>query len=123
MDSQTRIQIGIYFVHMLDLNQKSIPRVADNDRAWSEFKKKKNSRQQICNNFVKAAACKSASISSKIGSTATSYGKIQIKVLWKKQFKAIRRDICHKHHKQRLCKIFTTRVKFQFVNVLLVQFR
>ena len=60
MDSQTRIQIGIYFVHMLDLNQKSIPRVADNDRAWSEFKK--NSRQQICNNFVKAAACKSASI-------------------------------------------------------------
>ena len=33
-----------------------------------------------------------------------------------------RRDICHKHHKQRLCKFFTTRVKFYFVNVLLVQF-
>ena len=23
-----------------------------------------------------------------------------------------RRDICHKHHKQRLCKIISTRVKF-----------
>ena len=33
-----------------------------------------------------------------------------------------RRDICHKHHKQRLCKIISTRVKFHFVNVLLEQF-
>ena len=28
-----------------------------------------------------------------------------------------RDDICHKHHKQRLCKIITTRVKFYFVDV------
>ena len=34
-----------------------------------------------------------------------------------------RHEICHKHHKQRLCKIFTTRVKFHFGNVLLVQFK
>ena len=30
----------------------------------------------------------------------------------------IRRDIRHKHHKQRLCKIFSSRVGFHFVNVL-----
>ena len=30
-----------------------------------------------------------------------------------------RLDICHKHHKQRLCKIIITRVKFYFVNVFL----
>ena len=30
-----------------------------------------------------------------------------------------RHDICHKHHKQRLCKIISTRVKFYFVNVFL----
>ena len=29
----------------------------------------------------------------------------------------LRDDICHKHHKQRLCKIITTRVKFYFVDV------
>ena len=34
-----------------------------------------------------------------------------------------RHDICHKHHKQRLCKIITTRVTFHFVNVLVVQFK
>ena len=28
-----------------------------------------------------------------------------------------RDDISHKHHKQRLCKIITTRVKFYFVDV------
>ena len=28
-----------------------------------------------------------------------------------------RHDICHKHHKQRLCKIITSRVKFYFMNV------
>ena len=28
-----------------------------------------------------------------------------------------RDDICHKHHKQRLCKIITTRLKFYFVDV------
>ena len=28
-----------------------------------------------------------------------------------------RDDICHKHHKQRLYKIITTRVKFYFVDV------
>ena len=33
-----------------------------------------------------------------------------------------RRDFCHKHHKQCLCKIISTRVKFHFVNVLLEQF-
>ena len=33
-----------------------------------------------------------------------------------------RRDICHKHHKQRLCKIISTGVKFHFVTVLLKQF-
>ena len=33
-----------------------------------------------------------------------------------------RRDICHKHHKQRLCKIISTRVKFHFVSVFLEQF-
>ena len=33
-----------------------------------------------------------------------------------------RHDICHKHQKQRLCKIISTRVKFHFVSVLLVQF-
>ena len=33
----------------------------------------------------------------------------------------IRRDICHKHHKQRLCKIIITRVKLHFVKVLLEQ--
>ena len=32
------------------------------------------------------------------------------------------REICHKHHKQRLCKIISTRVKFYFVSVLLEQF-
>ena len=32
-----------------------------------------------------------------------------------------RRDICHKHHKQRLCKIIITRVKLHFVKVLLEQ--
>ena len=26
-------------------------------------------------------------------------------------------DICHKHHKQRLCKIVITRVKVHFVDV------
>ena len=26
-------------------------------------------------------------------------------------------DICHKHHKQRLCKIVTTWVKFHFVDM------
>ena len=30
-----------------------------------------------------------------------------------------RHDICHKHHKQRLCKIISARVKFYFVNVFL----
>ena len=35
----------------------------------------------------------------------------------------IRHEICHKHHKQRLCKIFTTWVKFYFGNVLSVQFK
>ena len=30
-----------------------------------------------------------------------------------------RHDICHKHHKQRLCKIISTRVKFYFLNVFL----
>ena len=29
----------------------------------------------------------------------------------------VRDDICHKHHKQRLCKIITFRVKFYFVDV------
>ena len=29
-----------------------------------------------------------------------------------------RHDICHKHHKQRLCKIISTRVKFHFLNRL-----
>ena len=29
-----------------------------------------------------------------------------------------RHDICHKHHKQRLCKIISVWVKFHFVNVL-----
>ena len=33
-----------------------------------------------------------------------------------------RHDICHKHHKQRLCKIISTRVKFHFGNVLLEPF-
>ena len=33
----------------------------------------------------------------------------------KKCNKGVRDDICHKHHKQRLCKIITTRVKFYFV--------
>ena len=33
-----------------------------------------------------------------------------------------RREICHKHHKQRLCKIISTRVKFHFVSVLLEEF-
>ena len=28
----------------------------------------------------------------------------------------IRRDICHKHHKQRLCKKIQLRVKFPMVN-------
>ena len=28
-----------------------------------------------------------------------------------------RDHICHKHHKQRLCKIFVTRVKVHFVDV------
>ena len=28
-----------------------------------------------------------------------------------------RHDICHKHHKQRLCRIINSRVKFQFVDV------
>ena len=28
-----------------------------------------------------------------------------------------RHDICHKHHKQRLCKIISTWVTFYFVNV------
>ena len=32
-----------------------------------------------------------------------------------------RHDICHKHHKQRLCKIISTRVKLHFVKVLLEQ--
>ena len=31
-------------------------------------------------------------------------------------------DICYKHHKQRLCKIISTRVKFHSVSVLLEQF-
>ena len=35
---------------------------------------------------------------------------------------ACRREICHKHHKQRLCKIISSRVKFHFVSVLLEQF-
>ena len=46
------------------------------------------------------------------------------------QFKGVRkktdktrRDICHKHHEQRLCKIFTSWVKFHFVNVLLVKLK
>ena len=30
-----------------------------------------------------------------------------------------RRDICHKHHKQRLCKIISTGVKFLALNMLL----
>ena len=34
----------------------------------------------------------------------------------------IRHDICHKHHKQRLCKIISTQVKFHFVNALLQPF-
>ena len=34
----------------------------------------------------------------------------------------LRHDICHKHHKQRLCKIFRSRVKFHIVDVLLEQF-
>ena len=42
--------------------------------------------------------------------------------LWKQE-RLIRHEICHKHHKQRLCKIFTTRVKFHFGNVLVVQFK
>ena len=29
----------------------------------------------------------------------------------------VRDDICHKHHKQRLCKIIITRVKVHFMNV------
>ena len=33
-----------------------------------------------------------------------------------------RHDICHKHHKQRLCKIVSTQVKFHFENVILEQF-
>ena len=33
-----------------------------------------------------------------------------------------RREICHKHHKQRLCKIISIRVKFHFVSVHLEQF-
>ena len=35
---------------------------------------------------------------------------------------ADRHDICHKHHKQRLCKIFRSRVKFHIVDVLLEKF-
>ena len=35
---------------------------------------------------------------------------------------ACRREICHKHHKQRLCKIISSRVKFDFLSVLLEQF-
>ena len=35
----------------------------------------------------------------------------------------VRRDICHKHHKQRLCKNINTWVKIQFVNVLLVELK
>ena len=34
----------------------------------------------------------------------------------------LRPDICYMHHKQRLCKIISTRVKFHSVNVLLEQF-
>ena len=30
---------------------------------------------------------------------------------------SFRDDICHKHHKQRLCKIIITRVKVHFVDV------
>ena len=33
-----------------------------------------------------------------------------------------RREICHKHHKQRLCKIISTWVKFHPLSVLLEQF-
>ena len=29
-----------------------------------------------------------------------------------------RHDICQKHHKQRLCKIISTRVKFHLLNIL-----
>ena len=39
-----------------------------------------------------------------------------------RRYSIIRRDICHKHHKQRLCRIIRTRVKFHFVNVLFEQF-
>ena len=34
-----------------------------------------------------------------------------------------RDHICHKHHKQRLCKIIITRVKVHFVNVFLDQLK
>ena len=33
------------------------------------------------------------------------------------RFHKIRDDICHKHHKQRLCKIIITQVKVHFVDV------
>ena len=42
---------------------------------------------------------------------------------YRHHYHGLRHEICHKHHKQRLCKIFTTRVRFHFVNVLLVQFQ
>ena len=51
-------------------------------------------------------------------------GKRQwIETMWIATFDEVhpRHDICHKHHKQRLCKIISTRVKFQFVNMLLEQ--
>ena len=35
-----------------------------------------------------------------------------------KRQSSFRDDICHKHHKQRLCKIIITRVKVHFVNVV-----
>ena len=35
--------------------------------------------------------------------------------------KTTRDDICHKQHKQRLCKIITTQVKFYFVDVFQLQ--
>ena len=44
------------------------------------------------------------------------HGELEPNCFWSLENRG-RDDICHKHHKQRLCKIITTRVKFYFVDV------
>ena len=46
---------------------------------------------------------------------------MNLRVYCKFSLLTCRRDICHKHHKQRLCKIISTGVKLHFVKILLEQ--